>query len=259
MQIVVLFFRWLMLLSMVTVLAACVSQTIVNSKVINEQKSLEAHVDLAMKYIKKKNWEQAKRKLKIAYEIDPDSVHVHEALALVSQNTGEFELAEKHFELALSIDRDFSRARNNYAVFLFSQQRYEEACKQLKMVVSDTLYDSRMQALTNLGTCSLQIKDYRGAETAFKRALSLDGKNTMAMIELAYIYYQQESYSEANHYYRQYRAEVSRQSARGLLLGFKLADQSKDMNARVSFALALKNLYPRSHEYQTYLREYSRE
>lgn len=244
---------------MTAVLAACMSQTVVNSKVINELESLEAHVDLALKYIKRGNWEQAKRKLKIAYEIDPNSVHVHEALALVSQNTGEFDFAEKHFKKALSIDGDFSRARNNYAVFLFSQLRFEEACKQLKIVVSDTLYDSRMQALTNLGTCSLKIKDYPGAEVAFKRALTLDRKNTLAMLELAYIYYQQENYPDANYHYHQYRAEVSRQSARGLLLGVKLANQSKDTDGRASFAMALKNLYPRSPEYQTYLREYSSE
>jgi len=257
MQLVLLDFRRLMLLAIVVTLTACVSShTVVNSKVINNDEALAAHVDLALKYIKRGNWEQAKRKLKIAYEIDSNSVHVHEALALVFQNTGEFDLAEKHFEKALSIDSDFSRARNNYAVFLFSQQRFEEACKQLKIVVSDTLYDSRMQALTNLGTCSLKIKDYREAEVAFKRALTLDPKNNLAMLELAYIYYQQKSYPDSNYYYHQYRSEARRQSARALLLGVKLADQSNDRDGKASFAMALKNLYPRSREYQAYLKEY---
>lgn len=245
-------------LMVISTLLGCVStQTVVNSVVVNEQDVLQAHVDLALKYIKRGNWEQAKRKLKIAYEINPNSVQVHEALALASQNTGELELAEKHFLKALSLDRNFSRARNNYAVFLFSQQRYEEACKELRVVVDDTLYDSRMQALTNLGTCSLEINDMRGAEVAFKRALSLDRNNQLAMIELAHIYFQQESYREADMYFRQYRTTVTTLSARALLLGVRLADQYTDTDARASFAMALKNLYPSSKEFQTYMKEHS--
>ncbi len=80
---------------------------------------------------------------KLAYEIDPNNAEVHEAFALVYQSTGEFELAEESFKTAIRLDRKFSRARNNYAAFLYSQQRYEEAEKQLEYVVQDTLYKAR--------------------------------------------------------------------------------------------------------------------
>jgi len=47
---------------------------------------------------------------------------------------------------------------------------------------------------------------------------------------------------------------VARPDAELLLLGIELARELNDANAEASYALALKNLYPDSREYQGYLR-----
>ena len=146
--------------SLLMMLAGCISTTeSVFTEKSTPDKAQEKRVALARQYIGEGNWEAAKRNLKLAYDINPDSAQVHEAFALVYQSTGEYELAEENYETAIQLDRNFSRARNNYAAFLFSQQRYKEAEAQLEYVIRDSLYSGRSRAFINLGLCRVQLFD----------------------------------------------------------------------------------------------------
>jgi type IV pilus assembly protein PilF len=218
------------------------------------EKTLERRVALARKYIGKGDWENAKRNLKDAVEIDPTNAEVHEAFALVYQSTGEYELAEQSYKTAIEINGDFSRARNNYAVFLFSQQRYLEAEDQLEIVVQDTLYNARPRAFLNLGLCRLQLSDPAGAEAAFLRSLSMDRGNAIALLEVAQLRYDDDDIPAASQYFKSYRRSVRQQSSRALWLGIRISRKQGDLNAEGSYVLALTNLYPNSAEYQAYLR-----
>ncbi len=236
-------------------LAGCVTtnETVFTEKA-SPEKSLEKRVELARKYIGQGDWENAKRNLKVAVDIDPENAEVHEAFALVYQSTGEYELAEHSYETAIEINGDFSRARNNYAVFLFSQQRYQDAEDQLESVVQDTLYDGRPRAFINLGLCRLQLSDPTGAEAAFVRALSMDRGNAIALLEVAQLRYDADDIPAASQYFKSYRRSVRQQSSRALWLGIRISRKQGDLNAEGSYILALTNLYPNSAEYQAYLR-----
>ena len=171
------------LLAFALILGGCVTtEERVFTNEASPQEALELRVELARNYIGQGDWENAKRNLKLAYEIDPRNPEVHEAFALVYQSTGEYELAEEHFKTAIKLDKNFSRARNNYAAFLYTQERYEEAAKQLEFVTRDSLYRARPNAFVNLGMCRLQLFDPQGAEAAFTRALTMDRTNTIALL-----------------------------------------------------------------------------
>ena len=241
---------------LVVSLSACVTSTTGGfTEGASQEVALERRVELARNYIGEGNWNDAKRNLELAAAIDPDNAEVHEAFALVYQSTGEYELAEESFEKAISAKHDFSRARNNYAAFLFSQSRYEEAEVQLDFVVEDTLYSARPQAFVNLGVCRLRLFDAPGAEQAFVRALSMDRSNSIALLELALLRFDAEDYKSASRYYSSYRGVVRPQSSRGLWLGVRLAQKNGDRDAESSYAMALTNLYPQSPEYEAYQRE----
>ena len=240
---------------MALVLSGCITTTdSVFTEKADPNVALERRVELARQYIGEGNWDNAKRNLKLAYEIDPNNAEVHEAFALVYQSTGEFELAEESYRTAIRLDRKFSRARNNYATFLYSQQRYEEAAEQLEYVVQDTLYKARPRAFVNLGLCRIQLFESQAAEEAFRRALTMDRMNNIALLELAQLRYDAQDYKTAEQYYDTYRTVVRQQSARGLWLGIRLARESGDRDAEGSYALALSNLYPKSPEYEAYQR-----
>lgn len=218
------------------------------------ERALERRVELARKYIGEGDWENAKRNLKHAAEINDRNAEVHEAFALVYQSTGEKELAEESYRKAIRLDRDFSRARNNYAAFLFAEGRFREAEEQLEAVVADSLYNARPRAFVNLGLCRLQLDKPAKAEEAFTRALAMDRTNSVALLELAILRFEAGDLAAATRHYNTYRLVVRQQSPRGLLFGIRLAKVQGDRDAESSYALALSNLYPDSPEHRTFQR-----
>lgn len=247
------------LLILIVLVAAVASGCITESETVFTEKAspvkvVEQRVALARQYIGQGNWEDAKRNLKVAAELDDSNAGVFEAFALVYQSTGEFELAEESFQRAIRLDGDFSRARNNYAAFLYSQERYREAEVQLTRVVKDTLYNARPQAFLNLGLCRLQLFDRTGAEEAFVRTLSMQRDNTTALLEVAQLRLEADDSRNATIYYDEYRKVVRQQSARALWLGIRLARATGDEDAESSYGLVLRNLYPQSAEYEAFRR-----
>ncbi len=243
------------LLGLVLLSPGCVTTTdSVFTTPPSPQEALERRVALARQYIGERDWENAKRNLAQAVAIDDRNAEVHEAFALVYQSTGEKELAEESFKQAIRLDRNFSRARNNYAAFLYSEQRYADAEKELEQVVKDTLYTGRPMAFVNLGLCRQQLGKPAEAEEAFSRALSMDRANSIALLELALLRFEAGDYATASRHYGTYRTAVRPQSARGFWLGIRLARAQNDRDAESSYALALGSLYPESPEYRDYQR-----
>jgi type IV pilus assembly protein PilF len=250
-------FRRIILAALTLGLVACISTTSsVFTGTKNDQEAMAAQVKLARSYMGKGNWELAKRKLKIAHDMAPEAPEVHEALALVSQNTGEYELAEYHFKRALSFDPDFSRARNNYAAFLYNQERVEEACTQLEKVVTDPLYESRARGFFNLALCRIRLERYDLAEKALLRVVAMDVAHSAATLELASLYFLQGKTRQEGEYYGVHKNTVRSQSARALWLGVRLYDQQGNSDATASAAMALRNLYPDSAEFSAYQEQY---
>ena len=113
--------KYFSLLILTVFLNACVTETSGPEPVpVNPQMALEQRVGLARQYIGVGDWENAKRNLELAADIDPSSPEVLETFALVYQRTGEFERAERSFDRALALGGG-SRIKNNYAAFLFAQ------------------------------------------------------------------------------------------------------------------------------------------
>jgi type IV pilus assembly protein PilF len=207
----------------------------------DDKKAFETSLQLARSYIAQGNWDQAKRHLQYV-----------EAVALVFQNTGELELAEQYYLRSIRLAPNASRVRNNYAAFLYARGRYEEAATQLEVVVQELLYERRVEAFVNLGRCYLQLGQLTKAEDAFKRAFLMQGDDAAVLMSLAEVYFRMERFADSQRFYDAYLSKNPTQSAAALWLGIRLADKFDDKNSHASFALALKNLYPKSEEYLLY-------
>lgn len=234
-------------------LAGCIStQTGGFEAKKDPQKTLEYSIEAARSYLKQGNYEAAKRHLKNALEVDDRNPDVHEAMAQVFWSTGEFEQADDHFRRALSAAGNDSRIRNNYAAFLYSQSRYRDAEEQLLKVTADLMYERRADAFMNLGRVQLKLRNYSGAKETLERALLMQRNTPETIFLLAEVYYQLADFTKAQQYYAAYRQQVPTQSAESLWLGIRLAEKSSDHDTAASYALALKNLFPRSDEYGEY-------
>ena len=226
------------------------------------QMSSDAALDqrgaLARQYVGVGDWENAKRNLELAQEVDPNNAAVFEAFALVYQSTGEFEMAENQFRAAIKAEPTLSRARNNYTAFLYAQGRFIEAEREFYRVTEDTLCSSRPMAFVNLGLCRLQLEDSPGAKASLTSALSMDRRNPVALLEMGFLRVEAGDTNEAARYHGTYRTVIPQQSPRGLLLGLEIADQTGDRDALSSYELALRNLYPDSAEYRVWMERQSR-
>lgn len=218
----------------------------------SKEKATEKEIDIALAYLGKNQPEIAIKRLSEVAKSAPDSARVYEVLGIAFQQTGEFELAEENFRKALRLDASYTRGRSNYAAFLYSQQRFRDSCDEYEKVIDDVYYENRSLAFLNLGQCSVQLERWDNAENAFKRALGLDKSLSLAYQELGWVYFQKKDYVRANASLEQYRRMVKQSSARALLLGIWVARQFDDRNGEASYAMALRNIYPRSKEYLDY-------
>lgn len=247
------------LAAVMCLLAGCVTEyTGGTQRTSDPGATLDKRVSLARQYIGVGDWENAKRNLELAREIDPENAEVLEAFALVYQSTGEFEMAELQFQAALKADSTLARARNNYAALLYSQARYVEAEREFRRVTEDTFYSGRPMAFVNLGLCRIQLGDQTGAESAFTRALAMDRGNPVALLEMGFLRLEAGDTGEANRYHGAYKTVSPQQSPRGLLLGLTIAEAVGDQDALSSYELLLRNLYPDSPEYNAWVERQSR-
>jgi type IV pilus assembly protein PilF len=238
-------------------LSGCVTTTESSlfTKNSTPEKALRSHVDAAYDYLRRGDFENARRHLRNAEEIDPSDASLNNALAYSYELSGDLDLADKSYRKAISLDGSLTSARNNYGVFLFKQERYKEAIAQFKKVVTDTLYSRRGAAFNSLGVCELRLENYDEAKIAFERALDLDRLNRSPLLELASVGIKLNDFEYARKKYDTYKL-VAAQSAKSLLVGAEIADHYKMKHDLASIEIALKNRFPDSVEYQEFKKRF---
>lgn len=240
------------------VLSGCVTE--VTNPVFNVKKSdeeaLQDYLQLATGYLDEGDLASAKRHLNNAAQIDPNNSDMFAIWGLIYAREGEYDLAEDNFRRALQIDGDNSKARNNYAAFLFARNRIEDAYNELERVVRDTEYEQRPQAFENMGIAALRLNRPDDAERAFSRAMQLNPNQMRSALELANINLDRGDVLQARAYWRNYLTLIQfyrrGHTARSLLIGARLETKlNNEENAR-QYGEMLKNNFPGSPEYQQY-------
>ena len=229
-------------------LAGCVTTGVPQRQEIDLDKALETHVQLGLRYLQSgDNREAARHHFLKALELGKRNPQAHHGLALLYQVDGETDVAESHFKKALRYGDDFSMARTNYGVFLYQQERYEEAYEQFQLASEDLTYNRRSYALANLGRAAVKLGRVQEAEAAYTRALALNKSIPQALLELAELKFDAGAYAQAKHYLDRYSAD-NRQIPQSLWLGIRIEKIFGNRDKERSYALALKNLYPYSAE-----------
>ena len=234
-------------------LAGCVISEITGSNLQkNPEKRIEVGMQAATEYLKANDIDNALRHLTAVLELDPRNADAHQTMALVYTKEGDLAKAEEFYKKAIRYDDSLSSARNNYATLLYSSGRYEDAIEQLRVAAADLSYDNRAQAVQNLGLCYLKLGRHSDAEASFQTALRLNPKLPRSLLELSDILLQQSQYKLAARYLREY-VVIARHTPRSLWIGIQIERMNGDENALSSYALALRNLYPKSLEYKRYM------
>lgn len=240
-------------LSMVVFLGGCyVTEPAAPNPNVNPEKALHTYVELGLEYLALGKTQKAKPPLARALEINPKSPEANAAIAYMYQKDAEPALAEEYFKKALSYNDKYTTGRNNYGMFLYSQDRYDEALVQLKMAADDTFYDKRAQVFNNLGLVYLKMNKTAEADAAFNKSKILDGDNPDTYLEIAQMNFDNKAYAQANDAYNEYIKLKPQQDSRGLFLGIRLAKVLGKKEDEIKYSEALKNDYPTSDEYFLY-------
>jgi len=149
--------------------------------------AVEAYVDLGLAYLKRDNLSRARNALEHAMELGPSDPRALEGMALLYQRQKQPALAEEFFKRALDANGDYTRARNNYAAFLYDQGRVDAACKQLQQAAQDTTYNNRAQLLANLGQCRFEQGKLDAARRPLEQAVASNSRDTQSLLLLARI------------------------------------------------------------------------
>jgi type IV pilus assembly protein PilF len=222
----------------------------------SDAQALEDYLKLAVGYFDANDMNGAKRHVNSALAINSRSADAYNILALIQQREGDIALADSSFRRALSFDRNNSRARNNYAVYLFSQERYRDAFDQLQVVANDSNYEGRALAFENLGRSALALNRPNDAESAFQRALQLNANLYNSALELSQLRINTGDWAGARTLFLRYltiREFLNiPYSSRSLWVGIQIETQFQNDETVALYAGMLRALFPSSAELQIY-------
>lgn len=252
------FFSLASMLMLAMVLSACVTET--TNKVFNvepsDEDALADYLQLAVGYLDQGDLPNAKRHLSNAAKLDANNSEMFATWGLIYAREGEFDLADESFRRSLRIDGNNSKARNNYAAFLFARNDFVGAFEQLSRVVRDTEYPQRPQAFENLGIAALRLDRPAEAEQAFIRALQLNANQLRSALELANINLTRNDVLQARAYWRNYLTLIQfynvGHNARSLLLGARMEAALQNEENALQYGELLRTNFPGSPEYQQY-------
>ncbi|MDY7117731.1 type IV pilus biogenesis/stability protein PilW [Halomonas sp. SSL-5] len=163
----------------------------------SEASPSDAYTQLGVAYLERNNLRRAMGALDRALEIAPDDPEALQAMAMVYQRQGEDALADETFRRALAANADFTRARNNYAAFLYARGHVREACEQLERASTDAQYPSRAQLFANLGQCHRELGEVQEARRNLQRAQEIDPRAPRSYFTLAELEYADNNLAQA--------------------------------------------------------------
>ena len=233
----------LLLPILLLLLSGCATTSSSEDNAQRLKQAAKANVQLGIAYMRDGEMEMSLNKFQKALDQDPELASAHGGIAVLYDRLDENDKAARHFRKALRLKPKNSQVQNNYGQFLCRQDEFEKADKQFNAAADNPVYSGRSAALTNAGTCAMQIPDLEGAEVYFRRALDIDSKFLPALTRMVQLRYDQSNYIGARAYIQRIE-ELTPLSPEILWLGVRVEDADGNHNASGRYALQLKNNYP---------------
>lgn len=215
----------------------------------SNQQRAKVHTELGSLYLQKGNLAVALDEGRVALAADPNYAPAHSLMGLAYMQLRENAAAESSFEQALRIAPGDPEFNNNFGWFLCQTGREQRSLAYFNVAIKSPLYSTPAMPNTNAGMCLLRIKDDKGAEDYFMRALRLESGNVRAIFFLADISYRQGRLGAA----RQHLTELHRiaePSAESLWLALRVERKFGDHEAELQLGAQLRRKFPASPELQ---------
>ncbi len=214
-----------------------------------QQQRAKVHTELGSLYMLDGRSVIALEEARIALSVDPNYAPAYNLLGLVHMVLKEDRLAEDSFEKALRLAPGDPEINNNFGWFLCQTGREQRAIAHLKAAASNPLYATPTKPYTNLGVCSVRLKDDKAGEDYLLTALRLSPTNTQALFGLADIAYRQARYPEA----RQWITDIEKMmepTAEVIWLALRVERKLGNREAEARYVSQLRRRFPGSPEHR---------
>lgn len=206
------------------------------------------NLQLGVAYMRKGQYRRALDSLERAVKQNPDLPAAQSALALVLEQLGDAEAADKHYRRAVRLAGEDAGVRNMYGTYLCRHGRVEEGEKHFVAAAQNPRYPTPEIAYTNAGTCLSSIEDYGRAEFYYRKALSENKNYSEALWKMAELAFSRDRDIQARAFIQRYEAAVRRPPAGALWLGHRIESRLGDAAAVRRYAQLLKKEFPASTE-----------
>lgn len=235
------------LISCLIFLSACISNPISaafrNNTAPQMQEAAKNRVNLGLTYLDVGDFPQAKSNFDQALAFDRGSSEAHSAIASYYRQTNQVDLAENHYEIALSLSDNAPDISNAYGVFLCQQGHYEKAKTYLLEAVKIENHAETAEYYENLALCSQSHGDIASAIDYFYAALNLQPTRPSTLFMLSHLFMQKSDWENAKKTLKRYERSAP-ETAETLYLNYKIATGLGDVSAARGYGEALLAKHP---------------
>jgi type IV pilus assembly protein PilF len=143
---------------------------LVGAKASKKDRS-QARAELGRAYLSEGSLESAVRTLREATELDRTNWVAWNFLGLALAEKGKAEEAEDAFRRAVRFAPERAESHLNYGLFLFSQDRVDEAIAQYELALEDLAYRKPSFVLNNLGFALMSKGEWGRAQQVLQEAV----------------------------------------------------------------------------------------
>ena len=241
------------LLVLIGLITACSSNDEPKKVVYVEQETLildhssqdraKTLTELGLAYYKLEKYNYAEDNLKRSLKLDNKNATTYQVFALIKQRSKKPDQAQHYFDKALKLEPDNFNILTAYAVFLYEEERHDEAVIEFKRIVNAPFYKKKWVAYSYLGLYDLENDEQRAAEIKFYKALQADSSYSLALFETAKIRYSKGEMMSARAYVERYFGSAGK-TLDGLELAIKIETALQTYDLVEQYQLELTRNFP---------------
>ena len=195
--------------SSVLLLNACVTRTInsdgsIQSTVIDKNKLSDTYIDLAIEYQQHNAPQIALERANLAVSTKDDNPKAYMIRAMIYQQLGQYDSAERDFKKALWLNDKYSEDNVNYAVFLCDQKRYPEALYNFSQALDNPLYYTPEIGYYSRANCYAKQGSFESANKDYLTALNYKTPPQDTYVAISRLQFNHQNYQLANYYLNRY-------------------------------------------------------
>ncbi|QOC23982.1 type IV pilus biogenesis/stability protein PilW [Wenzhouxiangella sp. AB-CW3] len=214
---------------------------------VSPVRAAEVNTRLGIGYLERGERRLAMEKLNTALRHDSEHVPAMVALALIYEELGNSDQAERHFRQAIRRAPTDGATLNSYAVFLCRRDDFDEAEGYFGRALQDPFYETPEVVHLNAGACARRSGQFDSAEIHLRRALERDAELPGALYHLAQLYYEREEAFRARAFLQRFEASGETEPA-ALLLGYRIESSLGNPAEAGQYVSILEERFPDSRE-----------